>query len=68
MHDLNDLTNLKSASGLGISGYLAMRKTRKRERMGRKDTERVRESVGHREREKRTCVMVEGGRERETVM
>lgn len=29
MHDLAGLTNLKSASGLGISGYSATRKTRK---------------------------------------
>lgn len=72
MHDLAGLTNLKSASGLGISGYSATRKMRKSERVGGLG-DRGREKVWEREkgREKRACVM-ERGRggdgERETVM
>lgn len=59
MHDLAGLTNLKSVCGLGISGYSAIRKTRKKGRVGGKDTKGERKCGSERAKER-------GGERRET--
>lgn len=56
------LTNLKSASGLGISGYSTMRKMRKRRREWRVNTQRRRKKVQDIEGKESVC---DGERQRE---
>lgn len=60
MHDLAGLTNLKSASGLGISGYSAMRERVREWWRGGMRTQREREREKLRDRVKEKESMCDG--------